>query len=204
MIDGVADSENYYAGLSLSHSAFLFDTESISGEWSNNLRDTEKVWSAFLTDCVAAGPAKCPFFASTAAEIQANVDHLYASLRTRPIPVRTATSYGVVDYDTMRNVIFQTLYTPYAKFPALAQALAELSAGNATGLYEMSKTPQFKCNCDPYESQFENVNDGGIAVRCNDGKRISPDYEDVLKHYQNLLEHSSWADVWMETRVGCM
>ncbi|KAJ7616533.1 TAP-like protein-domain-containing protein [Roridomyces roridus] len=187
VIDGVADSENYYAA-----------------EWSNNLMDAEKVWTAFLHGCVAAGPTKCAIYSPTAAEIQATVDDLYDSLRARPIPVRTATSYGIVDYDLMRNTIFGSLYKPYASFPVLARALADLSAGNATGLYKMSEAPFFKCSCDLDEFSFENVNDGGLAVRCNDGKRISSEFEDVEKHYGNLLANSSWADVWMGTRLACM
>ncbi|KAJ7465760.1 hypothetical protein B0H11DRAFT_1668512, partial [Mycena galericulata] len=101
-------------------------------EWSNNLIDTDKVWSPFINGCVAAGPHGCAFYSPTVAEIQENVDKIYASLRARPIPVRTNTSFGIVDYSTMRRTIFTALYTPYAKFPALAQALADLSVGNAT------------------------------------------------------------------------
>ncbi|KAJ7617120.1 TAP-like protein-domain-containing protein [Roridomyces roridus] len=189
VIDGVVDSENYYAA-----------------ECSNNLMDTEKVWTAFLNGCVDAGPTKCPIYSPTAAEIQATVDDLYDSLRKRPIPVRTATSYGIVDYDLMRNTIFVSLYKPFALFPTLARALADLSAGNATGLYQISEAPQFKCSCDLDEFSFENVNDGGLAVLCNDGKRISKSFEDAEKHYRNLLANSSWADVWMSAcdRLACM
>ncbi|KAJ7770360.1 hypothetical protein B0H14DRAFT_2402404 [Mycena olivaceomarginata] len=89
VIDGVVDSENYFA----------------SSEWSNNLIHTDKVWMAFVNGCVAAGPNGCAFFASAAAEILASLDKLYASLRARPIPVRTNTSFGIVDYSTLRFTI---------------------------------------------------------------------------------------------------
>ncbi|KAJ7785021.1 TAP-like protein-domain-containing protein [Mycena maculata] len=186
VIDGVADSENYFAT-----------------EWSNNLVDTEKTWGAFVDGCVAAGPQGCAFFSPTATELEANVVKIYASLRARPIPVRTNTSFGVVDYSMMRSVIFQSLYSPYAKFPVLAQALAELSAGNGTALFKMSERAAFKCGCDLSEFRFETVFDGGIAVRCNDGKRMPGSYEDVLEHYQNMSKLSSWADVWQSLRLAC-
>jgi hypothetical protein len=173
-------------------------------EWLNTLLDADKVWSAFLEGCVTAGPEGCPLFAPTSAEIQAKVDKLYASLRARPIPVRTETSHGLVDYGTMRQTIFTALYTPYATFRTLAQALADLSAGNATALYKMAESPPFKCSCDPSEGPFPNMSDGGTAVYCNDVKQLSDKYEDVQRHYRSLQGTSSWADMWASARATCM
>ncbi|KAJ7123170.1 TAP-like protein-domain-containing protein [Mycena epipterygia] len=187
VIDGVADSENYFAT-----------------EWSNNLVDTDKVWTSFIRGCVAAGPEGCAFHSPTAAEISEKMDKIYASVRARPIPVRTNISFGVVDYSRVRRAIFQSLYSPYAKFPALAQALADLSTGNGTALFKMSEKSAFECSCDPSEYRFESVGEGGAAVRCNDGKRISGSYEDLVAHYQELSKTSTWADVWESTRMACL
>ncbi|KAJ7806551.1 TAP-like protein-domain-containing protein [Mycena olivaceomarginata] len=187
VIDGVADSENYFAT-----------------EWNNNLIDTDKAWMAFVDGCVAAGPNGCAFYAPTAAELSNNLENLYASLRARPIPVRTNTSFGVVDYSTLRYTIFQALYAPYQSFPTLARALADLSKGNATALFKMSETPAFECACDPSQYRFESVGEAGNAVLCNDGKRISPEYEDLLAHYQGLSNSSGWADVWENIRLPCL
>jgi hypothetical protein len=109
-----------------------------------------------------------------------------------------------VDYSMLRRAIFQTLYSPYALFPTLAQALADLSAGNGTAVFKMSEKPAFECACDPSEYRFESVQDAGAAVRCNDGKRISPEYEDVLAHYQKLSKLSGWADMWERVRMPCL
>ncbi|KAF7331015.1 Abhydrolase-4 domain-containing protein [Mycena venus] len=122
VIDGVVDSENYYAT-----------------EWSNNLLDTDNAWMAFVHGCVAAGPEECPFFAPTAAEILDKVDKIYASVRARPIPVRANDSFGLVDYSLVREKIFRSLYSPYSQFPVLAQALADLAVGNGTTLFKMLK-----------------------------------------------------------------
>ncbi|KAJ7730614.1 hypothetical protein DFH07DRAFT_848650, partial [Mycena maculata] len=162
VIDGVADSENYFAT-----------------EWSNNLVDTEKTWGTFVDGCVAAGPQGCAFLSPIATELEANIDKIYSSLRVSPIPVRTNTSFGVVDYSMMRSVIFRSLYSPYAKFPVLA-----------------GPSPAFKCGCDP--SEFR-----GTAVRCNDGKRMPSSYQDVIEHYQNTSKLSRWADVWQAGRLAC-
>jgi hypothetical protein len=149
----------------------------------------------FIDGCVAAGPEGCAFYAPTSAEISDKVDEIYASLRARPIPVRTNTSFGVVDYSMLRRAIFLSIYSPCALFPTLAQGLADLSAGNGT-VFKMSEQPAFECACDPSEYRFESIREAGAAVFCNDGKQISPEYEDVLAHYQELSKSSGWADIW--------
>jgi hypothetical protein len=173
-------------------------------DWSNNLLDTDKAWMAFVHGCVAAGPAGCAFFAPTAAEILENVEKIYASLRARPIPVRTETSFGVVDYSLLRYTVFESLFAPYALFPTLAQALADLSVGNGTTLFKMTETPSFQCACDPSEYLFESVAEAESAVLCNDGQRISQGYEEVLTHYHKMSQISSWADVWEPIRMACL
>ncbi|KAF8217173.1 TAP-like protein-domain-containing protein [Mycena galopus ATCC 62051] len=187
VIDGVEDSENYFATL-----------------WDNNLLDTDKVWMAFIDGCVAAGPSGCAFFAPTAAEISDNVEKLSESLRSRPIPVRTDTSFGVVDYSRLRRTIFESLYSPYAMFPILAQALADVARGNGTTLFKMLEIPAFECACDAAQHQFEFVSEGFPAVLCNDGKRISPEYDEVLARYQSLSKTSNWADVWAPIPLQCL
>ncbi|KAJ7648654.1 TAP-like protein-domain-containing protein, partial [Mycena polygramma] len=187
VIDGVADSEDYFAT-----------------KWSTSLIDTDKAWASFLQGCVSAGPDECAFYAPTAAEISDKVDKIYASLRARPIPVRTDTSFGIVDYSMLRRKIFTSLYTPYANFPKLAQALADLSTGNATALFKMFEKPAFQCACDPAEYLFEPVEEAGTGVLCNDGNRISPEYEDLVAHYQEMSKNSSWADMWQFVRMPCM
>ncbi|KAJ6478062.1 hypothetical protein C8R47DRAFT_1323137 [Mycena vitilis] len=117
------------------------------------------------------------------------VDKIYASLRARPIPVQIDTSFGIVDYSMLRRKIFTSLYTPYANFPKLAQALADLSTGNATTLFKMFEKPAFQCACDPADYLFEPVEEAGPGVLCNDGKRISPEYEDLVVHYQEMSKN---------------
>ncbi|KAJ7123174.1 TAP-like protein-domain-containing protein [Mycena epipterygia] len=188
VIDGVVDSENYYAT-----------------EWSNNLVDADKVWSSFVDGCVAAGPEGCAFFSPTAAEISDKMDKIYASVRARPIPVRTNISFCVVDYSMVRSVVFRSLYAPYARFPSLAQALADLSMGNGTALFKMFEKTPFECSCDSSEYPLDSIErEAGVAVRCNDGKRISGAYEDAVAHYQELSKTSTWADVWQAARMACV
>ncbi|KAJ7608506.1 TAP-like protein-domain-containing protein [Mycena polygramma] len=186
VVDGVVDPEDY------------FETE-----WFTNLIDTENAWMSFVDGCVAAGPRGCAFFSPTSEAILENLEKIYASLRKRPIPVWTKSSFGVVDYSRLRWTIFRSLYQPYAKFPKLAQALADLSIGDGTALFEILESPPFECECDPSAYGFESVSDGVDAVLCNDGKQISPDYEDFMAHHEKVAKLSQWADMW-PPRMACV
>ncbi|KAJ7199294.1 TAP-like protein-domain-containing protein [Mycena haematopus] len=187
VIDGVVDSEDYFAA-----------------KWHTSLIDADKVWMAFIHGCVAAGPSGCPLFAPTTAELHEKVDQIYASVRARPIPVRTNTSFGLVDWTMVRSAIFTSLYTPYATFPTLARALADLSEGNGTAMFKLSEQPAFECGCDPSQYLFEHLREAAFGILCNDGKRLSPEYEDVVAHYRDSSQTSSWADVWEPLRMPCL
>ncbi|KAJ6481027.1 hypothetical protein C8R45DRAFT_319408 [Mycena sanguinolenta] len=187
VIDGVMDSEDYYAT-----------------KWSKNLFDTDKTWMSFINGCVAAGPTGCALYAQTAAEIIEKVDRIYASVRARPIPVRTDTSSGLVDWTTVRSAIFFSLYSPYTHFSIMARALADLHERNGTMMFKIFKKHEFQCVCDLAQYQFELLPEASSGIICNDGERISPEYEDVVGYYERLSETSSWADVWGRARMSCL
>ncbi|KAJ7250341.1 TAP-like protein-domain-containing protein [Mycena rebaudengoi] len=187
VIDGVANSKDYY-----------------ELDWSSGLVDTDKVWQSFYDGCVAAGPDRCPFYAPTAEDINAKMDRIYASLRTRPIPVRTSISYGVVDYAFVRGVIFSALYKPYAQFPSLARALADLAQGNATAMFKMAEKPSFECGCSASEYRFEDHIEAGVGVYCNDGKTILSTFESAVRQYMEMGNISTWADIWGHNQMDCI
>ncbi|KAF7301068.1 Abhydrolase-4 domain-containing protein [Mycena indigotica] len=191
IIDGVVDSEDYYAT-----------------KWSNSLKDTDKVLSLFAAGCVKAGQTGCPFYASSAEQILANIDSLALALRSKPIPVRASLSHGLIDFSLFRATVFKALYSPYAQFRPLAQALAELTNGNASAFWELSAlsrgdTP-FQCGCNPSEYLFESLAESRWAVLCNDGARIPSDYDAWETYYLALSKTSSFADQWTIARMGCL
>ncbi|KAK0436830.1 Alpha/Beta hydrolase protein, partial [Desarmillaria tabescens] len=75
VLDGVLDMDGWY-----------------SNDWRNELVDTDKVMQSFFDGCAAAGPDACAFYAPTAEEISNNLDSIYESLVTQPVPV--VTCYG--------------------------------------------------------------------------------------------------------------
>lgn len=68
--------------------------------------DTDKVMQFFFKTCADAGPFGCPFYAPTPEDVQRNLTKLYDSVRAKPIPVRTETSYGLLDYNHLRLTVF--------------------------------------------------------------------------------------------------
>ncbi|KAF7333749.1 Abhydrolase-4 domain-containing protein [Mycena venus] len=201
LLDGVDDAEDYY-----------------SGAWMTNLIDTHKTWAAFLQGCVAAGPHRCALYEPTASAIDAKINNLQSTLRTRPIPAvldlsMSAPSYAVVDYSLLRQTLLTTLYTPYGAtgFQNLAAALNSLSLGNATALYQLiggasASPPLFQCptNASADVFQFLAEHDGSIAVACNDGKSVNPDYADVENHFRELCGTSPFCDIWGDLRMSCL
>ncbi|KAK7466422.1 hypothetical protein VKT23_005144 [Stygiomarasmius scandens] len=120
VLDGVVDMEGYFG------SDFL-----LSG-----VLDADKAMQIFFDGCHSAGPKACPFYASSPSEIAANLEDIYASLRSQPLPVFTGDAFGVLTYDLLRAVVFTAISGPYPLFQLLASGLADLSRGNGTTIFE--------------------------------------------------------------------
>ncbi|KAF8905789.1 TAP-like protein-domain-containing protein [Gymnopilus junonius] len=187
VIDGVVDSENYYATL-----------------WSNNLLDTDKAFESFLTGCANAGPEGCKFWAPTPQDIERNLTALYDSLYSKPIPMKTDKSYGLLDYSMLRSAIFGALYSPYASFSTLAEDLAALAKGDGSRIFDKASSPPYECNCDASKHAFDGLRDATVAIACNDGDDVPGDLQSSKEYYEMLSSVSGWADRWARIRLGCV
>lgn len=187
MIDGVVDIKNYYKTL-----------------WSTNLIDTDKTMDAFFTYCHAAGPSNCPFYAPSPDLIAANLTTLYETVRKRPIPVRTNNSYGLIDYNLLRAAVFTSLYSPWATWASLAQALAALALGDGVPLFTLLETPPFQCECGEGESEPSSVRDASTAILCNDGDPVPEAFEELEKYFKETTSKSGWAEIWGGIRASCV
>jgi hypothetical protein len=152
------------------------------------------VLQTFFDSCFNAGPSGCAFYSSSPKAISQSLTKLYDITKTHPFPVfsRNTSSYGVVDYNFLRDVIFDSLYTPYASFPPLANALAELSKGNAEPIWNMGSS-----------SVPGSINEASLAIACNDGNQIPGTLEDAERYYNELAKASDWANVWAKERISC-
>ncbi|KAF5310709.1 hypothetical protein D9619_008134 [Psilocybe cf. subviscida] len=187
IIDGVVDAENYYATL-----------------WSNNLLDTDKAMDSFYTGCAEAGPEGCALWAPTASDIKANLTKIISTVRSKPVPIRTKTGYGLLDYAMLRITLLSGLFSPYESFPNLAQGFAELAAGNGTKLFDRMNPEAFQCNCESKVPDVKFSLDSYDAVLCNDGDDIPDDLESAEKYFEMMMETSNWSEIWASIRLGCV
>ena len=150
----------------------------------------------FFDSCYNAGPSGCAFYASSPEAISQNLAMLYDMTKSHPFPVLSSStsSYGVVDYNFLRNTIFQALYLPYLTFPPLADAFAEFSKGNAGPIWDVGYSIGLSLG---------GFSDAQIAITCNDGNLIPGTLEDAERYYDESAKTSDWADVWANTRLAC-
>ncbi|OAA70739.1 Alpha/beta hydrolase fold-1 [Akanthomyces lecanii RCEF 1005] len=124
--------------------------------------DTGAVVDGFFEECVLAGDA-CALskFGKTGPELRENVTSVINSLYKSPASVYiNGTVYGTVDdFDLRIRSLFQEMYSP-AHWPALAQRLADLQEGNATGVF-LSYVK---------DNALDNVPEANLAVQMNDGQ----------------------------------
>ncbi|KAK7466420.1 hypothetical protein VKT23_005142 [Stygiomarasmius scandens] len=120
VLDGVVDVEVYFG----------------SDFFASGALDADKAMQTFFDGCHSAGPEACPFYASSPSEIAANLEDIYASLRSQPLPVFTGDAFGVLTYELLRAAVFTAISEPYSLFQRLASGLADLSRENGTTIFE--------------------------------------------------------------------
>ncbi|KAF8181954.1 Alpha/Beta hydrolase protein [Mycena galopus ATCC 62051] len=186
VIDGVLDMEAWY-----------------TANLTRETVDTDKDLESFIDGCAIAGPEACAFYAPSSAEITANLNALYTSIKIQPVPVITPVSYGVVDYTFLKNFIFQALYQPYEFFVPLAQALADLAKGNATTMYAATEAPPFECECNSTTPFHDNEYEAVLAVSCGDATPESDTITELQAFFAAEATLSSFADLWSNWRIVC-
>lgn len=171
--------------------------------WSKNLVDSEKTLQGFFDGCYEAGPQRCSFYAPSPDAISANLTALYKRLRTAPVPVKTDSGYGVLDYRRLRRAVFLSLYSPYAKFPILADALSELARGSGNLLYNMTREPDVKCSCPDSSNELASVNEATMFVACNDGASVPNNLTEIEEYYAEISSEYDFGSLWAGLRIGC-
>jgi len=175
-------------------------------QWRTNLLDVDKALGTFFTGCFEAGPEGCAFYAESPEAIQQNLTNIFESLRAQPIPIKTDSTYGILDHTTVRIAMFSALSSPYALFPVIAQGLAQLATGNGTSLFQLLNPPgsQFQCSCDPEAHADDQVADVSTAITCNDGDEVPTDLNSAKEYYDEMINLTDWADLWVGVRLSCV
>lgn len=144
ILDGVVNAEQYY-----------------NNDWRDNVDQMDEAMSKFSSFCHSAGPEKCSFWGPTPANITARIDGIIHQLQNHPIPfsgVQSRDLPTLVTYSDLKALFLQTIYTPLAKFPVMADTLHQLESGNVSALVGM----------------FDGLNstsDARLAIQCADSYR---------------------------------
>ncbi|KAI1128304.1 Alpha/Beta hydrolase protein [Nemania abortiva] len=120
VLDGVLNAEQYY-----------------ENDPRDNVDKMDEAMEKFSSFCHSAGPEKCSFWGPTPAEIMARVDSIIHQLQNHPVPISGAESRALpalVTYSDLKALFINTIYTPVASFPAMADILHQFERGNVSAL----------------------------------------------------------------------
>ncbi|KAJ3165076.1 hypothetical protein HDU88_004795 [Geranomyces variabilis] len=154
--------------------------------------------AGFASLCEDAGSKRCALAGS--GKVAKRIEAISAKLALEPIPAVDADVPGVVDDATLRHLLFTMIYRP-AKWPVLAEALAQADHRNATLLQNMyTERPEDRC---PLYDQpmLETL----LGVSCSDGPVSPPLNKGELKHdIAKVIEQYPYGgDLASLIRIGC-
>jgi hypothetical protein len=158
--------------------------------------DTDKGLDMVLKSC--AESSTCALHEKTPDLVRKRLDSIFALLKVNPLPVINGSNYGVADWALARSALFQSLYKPAARFPLLAQALADVEKGDGAGLYAFAASADslWRCECGFSIHIPDNMHETGTAVACGEGTPVEHDLKGLKAHYAKMAQLSSFADVW--------
>jgi pimeloyl-ACP methyl ester carboxylesterase len=199
VVDGVADSEDYYNGL-----------------WSTNLQDTDKIIANFFTECYAAGPQKCALASFPDAE--GIFTSVLEGLKKNPLPVAAAGEFGpdLITYTDVMLYIQASVYSPRKNFPNLAHLIIALHFGNGTAAAAL-KQQTFEVGCrasacshNPWSKEchdpLKSVPEQGRGILCTDaGAWLSETNSSFhWDKYKMLIDQSKYLGAyWAEITMAC-
>ncbi|KAE8388183.1 hypothetical protein BDV23DRAFT_174124 [Aspergillus alliaceus] len=159
ILDGVLNAEQYYNN-------YLTD----------NVDQMDEAMETFSTFCYSAGPEKCSFWGPTPANISARMDGIIRQFQNHPVPLSGVGDPDLptmVTYSDLKTLFLNTLYTPLAGFPSMADVLHQAECGDVSALAGM------------YD-QSNSITDARLAITCTDSYRRN--------RLTTIEEFKSWAE----------
>ncbi|KHN94668.1 protease [Metarhizium album ARSEF 1941] len=173
--------------------------------WTALDNGTHAFHDGLLGECVNAGPDHCALAkpvdgrAVTLDHLQKRMETLIRSLIKRPLPSYTASSGpSLITYSTLVGVLYSAMYNAKA-WPALAQMLFELEAGNTTlaaVMLERSTWEYDPTKPPPPSQQPPASGELGSLVICAD-QYDAPEPEGGLDWYESL-----WANMTAKSWIA--
>ncbi|KAI1116580.1 Alpha/Beta hydrolase protein [Nemania sp. NC0429] len=137
VLDGVLNGDGYY-----------------KNDWSESTDQMDETIAKFSSLCHSAGSGKCSFWASSPAAITTKLNGLLRQLQSHPVPI----SGAQVTYSDLKTLMMNTVYTPVAFFPGMADALHQLENGDGSALAGLVDSLAI-------------TSDAGYVIRCVDSYR---------------------------------
>lgn len=140
----------------------------------------EKAFQAFFNTCSGAGPAGCPFYASSPDLVKKRYQKVEAKLIKSPIFVQKGKSFGYSELHRLISAAVGFPGPPFDLYPFLASVLAEAENGtagpNIDGFTNIPLTPSPSQSID---GSFEYSN----AIQCLDEDPYRIHHPDEFKPY---------------------
>ena len=184
VIDGVVDSDDYYAGT-----------------WLANLQDADRALGTFFEYCFEAGLESCAFASEALEEIATRFQTILSGLKENPVAVPPSETRGpeIITYSDIHKFTMASLYSPMDIFPPLAQILADLAEGNGTSAAD------FKADVRKKNYKEGNMREAQSAILCSDGEDMRGMSKVEYRKYWETLENQSLflGDEWPIIRLPC-
>jgi pimeloyl-ACP methyl ester carboxylesterase len=161
ILDGVMNAEQYY-----------------DNYWTDNVDQMDEAMEMFSAYCHSAGPEKCSFWGPTSADITARMDSVIRQLQNHPVPLSGVGDLDLptmVTYSDLKTLFINTLYTPLARFPNMADILHQAERGNVSALAGM------------YD-QSNSITDARLAITCTDSYRRNR--LTTIEQFKNWVEYT--------------
>lgn len=161
ILDGVLNAEQYY-----------------HNDWRDSVDQMDEAIEKFSSFCHSAGPKKCSFWGPTTADITARLDGIIHQLQNHPVPVSGVQSRdlpALVTYSDLKTLFINTVYTPLASFPAMADILHQLERGEVSALAGMV-------------DGLGITSDAGYVIRCADSYRRNR--LDTVEEFKSFVEYT--------------
>jgi hypothetical protein len=102
--------------------------------WLRNLQDTDLIIESFFRQCHAAGPEKCALYSEDIGDIRRKYFDTVYGLIESPIAVPASENLApeIINYQDVKLLIIQFVYSPQRSAGQLAFVINELSKGNGT------------------------------------------------------------------------
>ncbi|GKT65270.1 hypothetical protein ColTof3_12609 [Colletotrichum tofieldiae] len=161
ILDGILNADEYYNNV-----------------WRDNVDQMDDAMETFSSFCHSAGPETCSFWGPTPADIMARIDGIVHRLQNHPVPVSGVQNRDLptlVTYSDLKALFVNTVYTPLASFPAMADILQQVERGDVSALVGLS-------------DGLKITSDARLAIQCADSYRRNA--LTTIEDFKNYVEYT--------------